>query len=316
MSHPSAPKPRLDVRGAVDLAALSRPPAPAPGTPGGLPTAGDYVIDVDEAGFPALVQGSTQFPVVVLLWAAWSEVSIGLARDMGALADEYAGRFQLARIDAEANPQIAKAFQIPAESVPAVVAVLAGQPVPLFQGSHPLEQVRSVLDQLLAAAAANGVTGVVGSTAGVAGEQPDEPGEPPLPPLHQEAYDAIERDDLPAAAGAYEQALRENPRDSMARAGLAQVGLLARTRDVDVDVARAAAAADAADVPSQLLVADIDVLLGNVEDAFGRLIDVVRAVRGPERETVRLRLVELFEVVGSDDARVGAARRALASALY
>jgi putative thioredoxin len=259
------------------------------------------------------VQSSTEHPVVVLLWASWSENALTLARDLGALADEYAGRLLLARIDAEAEPQVAAAFQ--AQSVPAVVAVLAGQPLPLFQGAPAIDQVRGVLDQLLEAAAANGITGTVPPRDG-AEPEPAAPEEPPLPPLHQEAYDAIERDDLDAAAAAYEQALRENPRDDMARAGLAQVGLLTRTRDVDLAAVRKAAADDPSDVDAQLAVADVDVLGGQVQDAFDRLIDVVRATAGPERERVRVRLVELFEIVGAEDPRVPAARRALASALY
>lgn len=313
MSQNPAHQPRLDVRGAVDLSGLGRPATPPPGTPGGLPTPGPYVTDVDTEGFAALVQSSTQHPVVVLLWASWSEASIGLARDLGALADEYGGRLLLARIDSEANPQVAAAFQ--AQSVPSVVAVLAGQPLPLFQGVPQLDQVRGVLDQVLEAAAANGVTGTVAPRGDVP-EQPAEPEEPPLPPLHQAAYDAIERDDLPAAAAAYEQALRENPRDDMARAGLAQVGLLSRTRDVDLAAVRRAAADAPADVDAQLAVADVDVLGGQVEDAFARLVDTVRVTAGPDRERVRVRLVELFDVVGTDDPRVAAARRALASALY
>jgi putative thioredoxin len=312
MSQNPVPQPRLDVRGAIDLSGLGRPATPAPGTPGGLPAPGPYSVDVDTEGFPALVQSSTQHPVVVLLWASWSETSINLARDMGAVVDQYGGRLLLARIDSEANPQIAAAFQT--QSVPAVIAVLAGQPLPLFQGAPPADQLRGVLDQVLEAAAANGITGTV--PARDAEPAPAEPEEPPLPPLHQVAYDAIERDDLPAAAAAYEQALKENPRDDMARAGLAQVGLLSRTHDADLAAVRKAAADDPKDVDAQLAVADVDVLGGQVEDAFARLVDTVRTAAGPDRERVRLRLVELFEVVGGDDPRVVAARRALASALY
>jgi putative thioredoxin len=314
MSQSAVPKPRLDVRGAVDLSALVRPAPPAAGTPGGLPPAGPYVVDVDEGGFPALVQSSTKHPVVALLWASWSAASIALAGDLGTLADEFGGRLLLARIDVDANPQIAAAFQ--AKSVPAVVAVIGGQPLPLFQGSYPVEQVRDVLDQVLAAAAANGITDTVRSGPSPNDAADPEPVESPVPPLHQAAYDAIESDDLVGAAEAYEQALRENPRDALARAGLAQVGLLTRTRDIDAIDARATAAADASDVAGQMLVADLDVLGGNVEDAFTRLIDLVRVTAGSERERVRLRLIDLFEVVGSDDRRVGPARRALANALY
>src|SRR5690606_34077485 len=108
----------------------------------------------------------------------------------------------------------------------------------------------------------------------------------------------------------------ENPRDDMARAGLAQVSLLRRTAGVDVPAARAAAADAPDDVEAHLLVADLDVLGGQVEDAFARLVDTVRRTSGDEREAARVRLIELFTVVGDDDPRVGAARRALASALY
>lgn len=313
MSQPTGPRPRLDVRGAIDLSSLARPATPPPGAPGGLPAPGAYVVDVDQATFPALVQSSTGHPVVVVLWAAWSEVSTAVAADLAALADEDAGRWLLARIDADANPQIAQAFQ--AQSVPTVVAVLAGQPLPLFQGAYPRDQVREVLDQVLAAAEANGITGRVAPNVPGADAPEAEP-EPELPPLHQAAYDAIERDDLDAARAAYEQAIKEDPRDALARAGLAQVGLLDRTRDADLQAARTAAAADPKDVDAQLAVADLDILGGKVDDAFGRLVDLLRTTFGPDRERIRLRLVDLFEVIGSDDPRVVAARRAMANALY
>ncbi|MCR6646720.1 MAG: tetratricopeptide repeat protein [Cellulomonas sp.] len=309
MAQTDPQRPRLDVRGAVDLSALARP-TPAPGTPGGLPPAGAYVVDVDEASFPELVRRSTEHPVLVVLWATWSQASQQVAADLAALADEDAGRWLLARVDSEANPQIAAAFQ--AQSVPMVAAVLAGQPVPLFQGAAPREQIRPVIDQVLEAAAANGLTATVNP-----GEAPaPEASEPELPPLHQAAYDAIERDDLDAATAAYEQALRENPRDHEARAGLAQVALLARTRGMDLAAVRSAAADAPRDVDAQLAVADLDVLGGKVTDAFDRLIDLLRVTAGDDRERIRIRLVDLFEVIGGEDERVVAARRAMASALY
>ncbi|WP_149202670.1 tetratricopeptide repeat protein [Actinotalea subterranea] len=316
MTQPTGPRPRLDVRGAVDLSGLGRPAAPAPGGPAGAPAGAPagVVVDVtDEGLFGQIVQQSVQVPVVFVLWASWSEASRTVTTDLVRLAGEYGGRFVLARVDAEAYPQIAQAFG--AQGVPAVVAVLRGQPVPLFQGAAAAEDIQAILDQLLQAAAANGVTGTV-TPLPAAEAEPAEPEEPPLPPLHQAAYDAIERDDLDAAAEAYGQALREDPRDEMARVGLAQVELLRRTSGVDPAGARAAAAADAQDVDAHLVVADLDVLGGNVEDAFARLVDLVRATAGPDRERARLRLVELFGVVGDADPRVMAARRALASALY
>ena len=140
--------------------------------------------------------------------------------------------------------------------------------------------------------------------------------EPELPPLHQEAFDAIERDDLDAAVEAYAKALAQNPADDEAAVGLAQVKLMQRTAGVDQQAARAAAAAAPTDIAAQMLVADCDVLGGHVEDAFVRLIDVVRVTEGDERDTVREHLVELFSVVGAHDERVQKARRSLMSALF
>jgi putative thioredoxin len=220
----------------------------------------------------------------------------------------------LAKIDVDANPQLAQAFQV--QSIPSVFAVVKGQPIPLFQGAQPEPQVRQVLVELLRVAEANGVSGRLTAAGVEAVEEEAEAIEEPLPPLHQAAYDAIERDDLDAAVAAYEQALLESPADELARVGLAQVQLMRRTKDVDPAAARAAAAAAPEDVDAQIVVADLDILGGHVGDAFTRLIDTVRLTRGEEREQVRKHLVELFDVVGSDDPRVPKARVALASALF
>src|SRR5699024_8834900 len=115
-------------------------------------------------------------------------------------------KFLLARIDVAANPRLAQVFQV--QAVPAALAVIKGQPVPLFQGAPAIEQVRPVLDQLLQLAQEQGVTGTV-DTEQETGT--DEETEPPLPPHIQAAYDAIEADDLDGAAAAFEQAINDNP---------------------------------------------------------------------------------------------------------
>lgn len=316
MSEPTQ-QPAFDVRGAVDLSALNRPQSPPPGEEGGAPAAGGYVVDVTDETFGQLVQDSTQYPVVVLLWIPTDQANAQLGTDLGALADEYAGRFLLARVDAQAYPQITAAFQV--QGVPTVVAILQGQPVPLFQGAAPVEQVRSVIDQVLQAAEANGVTGRAPSQGGDGEPAPAEPApepEPELPPLHQEAYDAIERDDLDAAVAAYEKAIKQDPRDALAVAGLAQVRLLQRTRDADLATVRAAAAAAPQDVDAQLAIADLDILGGHVDDALGRLLDLLPGADADGKEKLRVRLLDYFEVVGPTDPRVGKARQRLAISLY
>ncbi|WP_166849567.1 tetratricopeptide repeat protein [Isoptericola sp. BMS4] len=316
MSQPT-PEPSISTRGAVDLSSLNRPQSPPPGEPGGAPTAGGFVVDLTEQNFQQVVQDSTQYPVVVLLWVPTDQANAELGTLLGRLAEEYAGRFLLGRVDAQAQPQIAAAFQ--AQGVPMVVAVIQGQPLPLFQGAAEEEQVRGVLDQVLAAAEQNGITGRApaqgGDGAGEEAAEP-EPVEEPLPPLHQEAYDAIERDDLDAAEAAYAKAIKQDPKDALAVAGIAQVRLLQRTRGADLQAVRAAAADAPADVDAQLAVADTDMLGGKVDDAFARLLELLPGADAEAKEKLRVRLLDYFEVVGPSDPRVGKARRRLAISLY
>jgi putative thioredoxin len=279
------------------------------------------VIAATDANFvPEVVDRSNDVPVVIDFWATWCEPCKKLSPVLEKLAAEFDGRFLLATVDVDSNPQLASAFQV--QSIPTVFAVLKGQPVPLFQGAQPEAQVRQVLTELLRVAAANGVTGtiaaqdIVASAADPLAEEAVPEGEEPLPPLHQEAYDAIERGDYADAVSAYERALLESPADDLARIGLAQVRLLQRTQDVDPAQARAAAAAAPTDVEAQIIVADLDLLGGHVADAFARLIDTVRVTFGAERETVRAHLVELFDVVGPQDPLVAPARVKLANALF
>jgi len=300
-SHPIS---AAAIRGAVDLSTLSQPNHAT-----GAADANGLVIEGTDGGFQAIVTGTQSVPAVVVLWSQRLPASADFVEVVASVAASYEGRFQVVSIDVDANPGLLQAFQV--QSVPVTLGLVAGQPVPLFAGAQSAEQVRVYVDELLKLATEHGVTGRVA----VAAEEEAEV-EPPLPPLHQEAFDAIERDDLDAAVDAYTKALTQNPADAEAAAGLAQVKLMQRTAGVDLQAARVAAAQTPADIAAQLLVADLDVLGGHVEDAFVRLIDVVRATEGDERDTVRAHLVELFVIVGAHDERVQKARRALMSALF
>jgi putative thioredoxin len=309
-------QPSFNAYGAVDLGALARrasAPADRPAPAGSAGPAGGFVVDVTEATFAAeVLERSMTVPVVVDFVADWCEPCKQLSPVLERLADEYGGAFVVARIDVDANAQIAAAAQV--QSIPMVLGVVRGQAVPLFTGALPEAQVRQFLDELLRVAAANGVAGRAEPVA--PGEPAATPAEPPHDPRYDEAYEAIERGDLDAAAAAYRSLLDDSPADADARAGLAQVELLRRTEGADETAARRAAADRPTDVDAQLLVADLDLLRGAVEDAFTRLVDTVRVTADDDRDRARTRLIELFGVVGDSDPRVAKARLALANALF
>ncbi|MFN3948219.1 tetratricopeptide repeat protein [Microbacterium sp.] len=319
MSTPAAPGSVM--RGAVDLSSLRNRPA-TPATPAGPPAASPaagapaggmpLVFDVTDDTFGEVLELSRTVPVVIDLWAEWCGPCKQLSPVLEKVVTELGGRLVLAKVDVDANPQLAQGFR--AQSIPMVLALVAGQPVPLFTGAVPEQQVRDVFAQLLQLAAQHGVTGTVPVDAESAADAPAE--EPPLPPLHAEAFAAIEEGDYARAITAYEKALAENPRDADARAGLGQVRLLDRVQDADLAAARAAAAAEPTGLDAQFLVADLDVVGGHVDDAFARLLDLFAALPADERAPVRERLLELFGLVGDDDARVIRARARLASLLF
>lgn len=305
------------IGGAVDLSALAArhaqaaaPQQPASGATG----ATGVVITVSDADLEQVVELSNRVPVLVAIIAEWSEPSTQLAPVLERLVEAQRGKIVLAKVDADRNPQIVQAFQ--AQSVPTVAAVIAGRPAPLFTGAQPEQQIADVLAQVLEFAAQQGVTGSVPVGDASEADEVAEPAPAPVPPLHQEAYDAIDAGDLSTAIAAFEKAIAQNPRDAEAIAGLAQVRLLQRLEGKSADEIRAAAAAAPADVQAQMLVADLDLSGGHVEDAFLRLLDLLGSLQGDEKQDVRLRMLDLFEIVGLDDPRVGTARKRLTTLLY
>jgi putative thioredoxin len=307
--------------GAIDLSALRRPAASAApaGAPGAATGGSAYSLDVDEQNFQSVLESSMTAPVLLVFHSRARMPESGqLADDIAALSDDFEGRFLAGLVDVDANPAIAQAMQIP--SVPLVVLVLDGRPVPLFQDVLPKEELRAALTQLMQQVAAQGVTTRhqprVGAEPVAEGEEGQESEEPPVDPRYAAAQDALGEGDIDTAVAEYQKLVDANPADLEAAAGLAMAKVLQRTQGVDLNAARAAAAERPDDLDAQTLVADLDMLGGHVEDAFRRLIDLVARTSGDERDAAREHLLGLFNAVGNDDPRVLAGRQRLASALF
>jgi putative thioredoxin len=312
--------------GAVDLSALKNRAgpkagpgaggAPAPGGPAGGPAGGEeaspFVVDVDEATFGGLVQASAQLPVVINLEAAWAEPSLALGAVLSNLAAASGGTWILGRVDVDANPQIAQAFQV--QSLPMAILIVQGRPaaeVPLTTSEQELRQwLTQVLDQLRQA-----LPGIAQAEARLVAEGGAEVEPEPEDPRFVAAEDALAKGDYAAAELAYRQILAAEPGNADAKAALAQTGLLARVEKLPPDaIARADAAPD--DVELQRSAADAQVAAGDAAAAFTRLIGVVRRTAGDDRTAAREHLIELFSLIAADDPEVSKARRALAAALY
>ena len=294
--------------GAIDLSALKQPPARPAQQPNG---GGSYVVDITEQNFQsAALEASMEYVVVLSLWSPRSAQSQAFNETLGAVASTYGGQIVLAQVDIDANPQIAQALQ--AQAVPLVVGLVKGQPVPLFQGTVEEAEVRRYFDELVNVAAQNGLTG----RAQPSGESSPEREEPVEDPRFAAADAAFAASDFATAVEEYEKILAQYPADAEVGERLAGVKLLSRTQGADLQAARKAAADAPGDLDAQMLVADLDVSGGHVDDAFDRLIGLIGRTAEEDRERVRERLLELFTVVGTADPRVASARRALASALF
>ena len=238
-------------------------------------------------------------PVIVLMWSSRSPESMEMVKTLGKLEVDYKAAFALARVDIDSNPEVGQAFQT--KSIPYAVAIIAEQMVPLFEQSYPEAQVKMVIDKVLTLASEQGI-----------GQAPVEQ----IEPEEIEAMDALESGDYSAAEAAYKKWLARKPAENLAKLGLAQTQLLMRTEGMDLKEIMAQSSAAPADIELQLKAADVEIVTGGVEDAFSRLLSVIRATSGDDRTKAKNHLLNLFTLVDPSDPRLAAARKELASALF
>ena len=238
-------------------------------------------------------------PVIVLMWSPRSAESQAMITTLGKLEQVYEAKWSLARVNIDTHPEIAQAFQT--KNVPYAVAIIAEQMVPLFEQAYPEAQVRLVIDKVLALSAQQGI-----------GEAPVEQ----MEPEEEEAMKALESGEFAHAEAAYKKWLSRKPNENLAKLGLAQTQLLIRTEGLDLNQVIEESTKSPTDIDLQLKAADIEIVNGGVEAAFSRLLNLVKATQGDDKNKVKNHLLNLFALVDQSDPRLMSARKELASSIF
>lgn len=301
MTNPNFTRP-----GAVDLSSLATAQSASSATGGN-----SYMTDITEPGFQELVGRSMQHPVIVEFHSPRDTAGATVSSDLAELVNAAEGRFLLARVNVDTEPRLTQALGVTA--VPMVVAIIGGQVAPLFQGTRDRADISAVLDQVAQLAIANGMTGraqAMGSTA------PEEAAEPTTDPRFEKADAALAAGDFAQAVAEFDALLAATPGDPEATAGRAQAALLERSASFDGAAIVKSAAEHPDDVAAQLDAADLEMIQGEYASAFDRLLGLAADVAPDEREAIRVRLLELFEVAGRTSPEVLKARRRLTTVLF
>jgi len=238
-------------------------------------------------------------PVIVLMWSPRSVESQEMLNTLGKLESQYQAKWSLARVNIDTHPEIAQAFQT--KNVPYAVAIIAEQMVPLFEQAYPEAEVRLVIDKVLTLSAKQGI-----------GEAPVEQVEPE----EEEAMLALESGDYAGAEVAYKKWLSRKPNESLAKLGLAQTQLLMRTEGLELNKIVEESKKSPQDIDLQLKAADIEIVNGGVEEAFSRLLTLIKASAGDDKNKVKTHLISLFALVDQGDPRLISARKELASSIF
>lgn len=277
---------------AVDLSSLGKPAPQAPThIPGIAVTTANLTSD--------FLEYSSTKPAIVLCWTPRSPESLATLEILGALESESNGAWRLGNVNIDEQPQVAQALQT--KTVPYALAFIAGQLVPLFEQPYAKEQITLVINKVLELSAQQGI-----------GAPPAEV----IEPEEEEALKALETGDFATAQSAYKKLLSRKPNDTFAKLGLAQTELFIRTSGLNPDTTKAAAEKDPLNVLAAMACADIEVMSGEVQSAFDRLLHCVRNCSDEDKKKAKDHLLALFALVDPADPRLIKARSDLANALF
>lgn len=237
--------------------------------------------------------------VILLCWSSRSPESLSALDVLGKLQVADGDTWELGSVNIDTESQVATALQV--RAVPYAIALVAEQIIPLFEQNYPEAQIRAVVEKVLSIAAEQGV---------------GTPVEEVMEPEEEEAFAALEAADYPRAEAAYVKLLNRRPNDPFAKLGLAQTQLLIRTTGQELEAVAKQASEHPENLELQIECADCEMMSGNVEDAFSRLLQCVRDFKGDDQDRAKTHLLNLFLLVDPADARLVKARSALASALF
>lgn len=276
--------------GAFDLSNLTPKTATAAEN-----TVSDWIVRADEKVLRDYLKLSEKVAVLMLI-TDQSEGSKKVFQLAQAVISNAQGRFAGIEVDLNSSPQLAQAVGV--NQAPAMVAILAGQPAPLFSGEVSQDQLVQVLGQVLQLAAQNQITGTV--SVGEAAPRTKQ-----LLPEHLAAIEAVDRGDLTDALSKFEKLVVEYPSDQEIRAGLAQVQLLKRLQDGE----------DAGVLTELFTSVDKVLISGDPANAFELMLTAF-AKQIDDRDAIRARLLDLFIVTGDSHPAVLSARQRLASLMF
>jgi len=295
------------LRGAMDLSALNKKDEskaqPAAPISLELPS---LIAEITEANLRTYLELSTRVPILIDFYSAQDD-SVALSEKLSKLAEEANGALLLGRIDIDAHKRVAEAFSV--QQAATVIAVLKGQPFPLFNGNVELEQITSIINKLLEVAAGNGVTERISVNQSA---QPIST-TPKLPKHHLEAAEALNAGENQKALEMYQQILRESPADSLAAAGLAQTELLIRVEGLDFEKVLDNSPQNFDEL---MTFADALIAIGDFAVGFDALLTNYQDVSSEDQQTMKERLLKYFEIVGKNEPTVVAARARLTSMLF
>lgn len=301
-------------RGALDLSSLRQPATSKATDAPGAETAAPVIVKVvslvtelTEVNLRHYLELSSKLIVLVDFFSTADESSVSLSQKLESIVPSFGGKVILCRLEIEKQQRVAEAFAV---SQPAtLLAMMAGQPVPLFAGDQDLDKIQAIIEKLLLVAENNAITGtaVVDVTAEAV------PTTPQLPPKHKAAVELLNAGSYAEAKAAYQQILNETPSDPIAAAGVAQAELLLRLEGVDVDKVLNN---QPQNFDALLMASDALLAIGDYADAFEALLVNFAEASQDDKNVMRERLLQYFEIVGKTTPDVVAARNRLTSMLF